>query len=218
MFQNFSQNVANAAAAIPFNTLLWIIWGSFIAIFIVSATLCFCVPAVRSASKRPFLCLLYAYTALTFALYLTVNSIEDAAFTACIFWIVGYLGYGFLCAVSSRKKKSGATVAACAVPVSQSTVQPLPAPPPRPQASAPQRERTAAGTFMPKNNVRLEHAIAVTDKLLQKNLGKTDRLELEKLKNTLEVLKVKGALTLAEGEILNENFNTLLKLMAKYNM
>ncbi|MDE7364306.1 MAG: HD domain-containing protein [Ruminococcus sp.] len=34
-----------------------------------------------------------------------------------------------------------------------------------------------------KNGVRLEHAVAVTDKLLTKNLAKSDRLELEKLKN-----------------------------------
>ena len=69
-----------------------------------------------------------------------------------------------------------------------------------------------------KNNVRLEHAISVTDRLLQKNLGKGDRQELEKLKNTLAVLQMKGALSPAESEILNENFNALLKLMAKYDV
>ena len=66
--------------------------------------------------------------------------------------------------------------------------------------------------------MRLEHAVTVTDKLLAKNLGKGDRQELEKLKNTLAVLRVKGTLTPSEAEILNENFNTLLKLMAKYDV
>ncbi len=69
-----------------------------------------------------------------------------------------------------------------------------------------------------KNNVRLEHAVAVTDKLLSKNLSKSDRQELEKLKNTLAVLQIKGTLTPTEAEILNDNFNALLKLMAKYNV
>ena len=69
-----------------------------------------------------------------------------------------------------------------------------------------------------KNGVRLEHAVAVTDKLLTKNLAKADRLELEKLKNTLAVLKIKGTLNPTEADILNENFNALLKLMAKYNV
>ena len=60
--------------------------------------------------------------------------------------------------------------------------------------------------------------MAVTDKLLTKNLSKSDRQELEKLKNTLAVLQIKGTLTPTEAEILNDNFNALLKLMAKYNV
>lgn len=215
MFENLSQSVAGAAAVLPFNTLLWLIWGTFIGVFVLALTLTVFLPTVRQASKKPFLCILCAYTALTFALFLTVNKIEDAAFTACIFWIAGYLCYGLLCAVSKRKSRP-AKASACAASAMQTAVTPLP--PPRVAPPPAQRERTAAGTFMPKNNLRLEHAIAVTDKLLNKNLGKSDRQELEKLKNTLEVLRVKGSLTPAEGEILNESFNTLLKLMAKYNV
>ena len=60
--------------------------------------------------------------------------------------------------------------------------------------------------------------MGVTDKLLSKNLSKSDRQELEKLKNTLAVLQIKGTLTPTEAEILNDNFNALLKLMAKYNV
>ena len=60
--------------------------------------------------------------------------------------------------------------------------------------------------------------MTVTDKLLTKNLSKPDRQDLEKLKNTLAVLQIKGSLTPIEAEILNDNFNALLKLMAKYNV
>lgn len=214
MFESLAQNSADAAAKISFDALVWLTWGSFAAIFILALTLCLCLPSVRTASKRPYLCLVYAYTATTLALFLTVNGIEHAAFIACIFWIAGYLCYGVLCLASREKKKSRALpaqVAACAAPaLPAQTVQPAPAAakPPRP----------ATGASIARNNVRLEHAIAVTNRLLEKNLGKTDRQELEKLKNTLEVMKVKGTLSPAEGEILNENFNTLLKLMAKYNV
>ena len=218
MFESFFQSIADAAAKIPFNSLVWFTWGSFAAIFILSFTLCLSLPSVRQSSKRPYLCLVYAYTATTFALFLTAYSIEQAAFTACIFWIAGYISYGLLCAISNRKKRKVRTaptqVAACAVPaLPAQNIQPEP---PRPPAAA-KAPKPANGTFA-RNNVRLDHAIAVTNRLLEKNLGKTDRQELEKLKNTLEVMKVKGALTPAEGEILNENFNTLLKLMAKYNV
>lgn len=216
MFESFFQSIAVAAAKISFNSLVWLIWGSFAAIFVLSLTLCLCLPALRQTSKRPYLCLVYAYTATTLALFLTVYSIEQAAFTACIFWIAGYLSYGLLCAISNRKKRKVRTaptqVAACAAPaLPAQNVQPAP------QPAAPKPPKPANGTFA-RNNVRLDHAIAVTNRLLEKNLGKTDRQELEKLKNTLEVMKVKGNLTPAEGEILNENFNTLLKLMAKYNI
>ena len=60
--------------------------------------------------------------------------------------------------------------------------------------------------------------MSVIDKLLLKNIGKGDRQELEKLKNTLTVLQMKGTLSPTESDILNDNFNALLKLMAKYNV
>lgn len=215
MFESLARNIAAAAAKTSFDALVWLTWGSFFAIFVLALTLCLCLPAVRASSKRPYLCLLYAYTAVTFALFLTVNGIEQAAFIACIFWICGYFGYGVLC-IASRKKRSQspALVAACAAPA-------LPAQNVSPAQNAPAANkvaRPAPGTVVARNNVRLDHAIAVTNKLLEKHLGKTDRQELEKLKNTFTVMKVKGSLTPAEGEILNENFNTLLKLMAKHNI
>lgn len=69
-----------------------------------------------------------------------------------------------------------------------------------------------------KSNVRLEHALSITEKLLLKSLGRGDRQELEKMRYTLNMLQAKGNLTPQEGEILNENFNALLKLMARYNV
>ena len=214
MLANLSDNLAALAAQIPFETVKWLIWGSFIAIFVLSLTLTVFLPHVRAASKRPYLCLLYAYTALDFALFLTAYRIEDAAFCACIFWIAGYLGYGVLCALNKRRANSApAQVAACAAPSIAA-----PQPTGTSASSGPKNLKTVSPNTVARNNVRLEHAIAVTSRLLDKNLGKSDRQELEKLKNTLEVLKVKGSLTPAEGEILNENFNTLLKLMAKYNV
>lgn len=225
MFESLAQSIADAAAKISFDSLVWFAWGSFAAIFILALTLCLCLPSVRSSSKRPYLCLVYAYTATTFALFLTAFSIEQAAFIACIFWIAGYVSYGILCAMSGKKKREARTlpaqVAACAAPAIQAQTVPLQTvqlQPVQQPAPAPKAPKIASGANPARNNVRLDHAIAVTNRLLQKNLGKTDRQELEKLKNTLEVMKVKGALTPAEGEILNENFNTLLKLMAKYNI
>lgn len=210
MFETFFQNVAAFAAQIPFDVLVWLIWGTYAGIFLLTAVLTVLVPSFKAASKRPYLCLTYAYTALTFALFLMVNAIEKAAFTACVFWIAGYLCYGIICALSRRKTDGRGQVAACTAPA---------IPPVRPQTTL-QSRPSPAKSFQgaAHTTVRLDHAIAVCARLLEKDLGKTDRQELEKLKNTLEVLKVKGNLTPTEGEILNENFNALLKLMAKYNV
>ncbi len=98
-------------------------------------------------------------------------------------------------------------------PAAQIALSSLPAIPAVQPSKAARTEITPA-----KNSVRLEHAISVTDKLLCKNLGKSDRQELEKLKNTLAVLQMKGTLSPTESDILNDNFNALLKLMAKYNV
>jgi hypothetical protein len=67
-------------------------------------------------------------------------------------------------------------------------------------------------------DVRLDHALSITDRLLAKTLTKGDRGEVEKIRSYLSVLSIKGTLSPEEGEALNESFNTLLKLMAKYNL
>lgn len=214
MFTDFAQNMAAFASKFPFDNLVWLAWGSFAAIYVIVLTLVFALPNVRAASKKPFLCLVYCYTVITFEVFLTANTFEQSLFVAGIFWLAGYLCYGLLCAVSREKKsRVPAQIAATAAPV---IIASPPAQTELRQIKPAQKQSSPSAPA--RNNVRLEHALNVTVKLLEKNLSKTDRQELEKLKNTLEVLKVKGTLTAAEGEILNESFNALLKLMAKYNV
>ncbi|MDE6505490.1 MAG: hypothetical protein K2L42_06450 [Clostridia bacterium] len=192
---------------IPFNTLVIFVWGSYLAVFAAALIATVFSARARRASKRPFMCLTNAYTAVTLALFLTVKDLSQSVMTAALFWAAGYLLYGLMCLCSVRKPAVKQT-AEQVVMTSTAPMQPTVRAAREPAAPAP-----AA-----KNNVRLEHAVAVTDKLLTKNLSKTDRQDLEKLKNTLAVLQIKGTLTPTEAEILNENFNALLKLMAKYNV
>lgn len=207
MFVNFFKNVLSFAAKFPFDGILWFVFGSFAAVFAVVLTLNFALEGVRTASKKPFLCLVNCYAVITMELFLLKTSVACAIFAAGVFWLAGYLCYGLLCAFSRRRKRPAAHIAAtAAVSPPQTFYKPAAVPPADKEVSA------------AKNNVKLEHAMAVTDKLLEKNLGKSDRQQLEKLKTTLEVLRIKPELTSAEGEILNEYFNALLKLMAKYNV
>lgn len=218
MFEDFMQNLYAQAAALPFDTLVWLVWGSFGGLFLLTLLLSAGMPKVRRASKTPFLCLANVYTMLTFATFLIKGGVAQAAFVSAVFWVVGYVLYGALCFMSREKIKPA--------PVPEAFAAAAPAPVKAPQSGAkpsapiPSAHKTPKTNDIPaaKSNVRLEHAITVTDRLLERELGKTDRQELEKLKNTLEVLRVKGTLSPAEGEILNENFNMLLKLMAKYNV
>lgn len=201
MFTKMIDNIYSSISSVPFDTLIWIILGSFMAITAFVAILCLAIPKIRAADKRPYLCLVNAYTAVVFASFLTDEPFAQSAIASAIFWFVGYLLYGFFCFITKPAEREGTTPSVVTMMPSR-----IPAPPPR--------------TDMPvaKSSVRLEHAISVTDRLLQKNLGKSDRQELEKLKSTLSVLQLKGELSPAESDILNDNFNALLKLMAKYNI
>ena len=194
-------SIFSSISSLPFDTLVWIILGTFAGISALIIILCFALPKVRAAGKRPYLCLVNGYTALLVASFLTKEPFEKAALAAVLFWFFGYLIYGLLCLITKPAKKEES---------SPSIVTMLPSS--RPSLS-PRPEVPAA-----KSTVRLEHAISVTDRLLQKNLGKTDRQELEKMKGTLSVMQMKGELSPAESDILNDNFNALLKLMAKYNI
>ena len=159
MFTEFINNVYSSVASVPFDTLIWIIWGSFAALSLATLILCLCIPRLRGYSKRPYLCLVNAYAAITLAAYLTENGLPQSVLAAVIFWCVGYLLYGLLCLTTKRKKQAAiqSQVAISSLPVTTPPVtQPV----------------IRAEVPTAKSTVRLEHAISVTDRLLQKNLGK----------------------------------------------
>lgn len=202
MFSKVIESIYSFVAALSFDVLVWLVVGSFAAITLLTGVLCFALPKVRAAQKRPYLCLVNAYTSVVLAAFLTREPFAQSVLAAAVFWCFGYFLYGGLCVVSKPEAKKSDTLSA--------SVSVLPV---RGVVSPPRVETTAA-----RSSVRLEHAISVTERLLQKNLGKSDRQELEKLKSTLSVLEMKGELTPAESDVLNEDFNALLKLMAKYNI
>lgn len=202
MLAVFSDKFTAWVSQIPFDFFVWFTWGSYLAIFLTALGLTLFSRKIKSASKRPFLSLTNAYTGVNLAMFLFKCELNQSIIVAVLFWVAGYIMYGALCLASKNTKKIPSAVHAPAL-TSLPVVQP---------------KAVRADVPAAKNNVRLEHAVSVTDKLLSKNLGKGDRQELEKLKNTLAVLQIKGTLSPAETDILNENFNALLKMMAKYNV
>lgn len=203
MFAEISQNFSRFIGGVPFENLVYFAWGSYIALFII-CLLCFLLsPKIRTCPRRPFLYLTNAYSGVNLALFLIKFDLGQAAFITAAFWTCGYLLYGLLCLVKAPEKRERAKEPAV-------YIQSLPVQPPAP----------APKSFVPaaKNNVRLDHAASIADKLLLKTLGKSDRQEVERMKSTFSMLQLKGELSPAEGEILNDSFNALLKLMAKYNM
>ena len=206
MFSDFANNFYATVAKIPFDWLVWFTWGSYAFIFIIALGITIISPKAKAASKTPFLSLTNAYTAVNLALYLLKCELAQSILVTALFWVVGYVLYGVLCFFSTGKRKDK-------TPSSGTVITNLPASPAPAPSKSVRAEVPAA-----KNSVRLEHAVTVTEKLLTKNLGKSDRQEVEKIKNTLAILRIKGTLSTTEAEILNENFNTLLKLMAKYNV
>ena len=201
MFNEMIDSLYSSISSIPFDTLIWIILGSFGGVTLLIAVLCFAIPRIRNLDKRPYLCLVNAYTAVVLASFLIEQPLAKAALASALFWCFGYLVYGLLCFLKPAKRED-------TPPSVVTMMSPRPVVTPAPRADVP-----AA-----KSSVRLEHAISITERLLQKNLGKSDRQELEKLKSTLAVLQIKGELSPAESDMLNDNFNALLKLMAKYNI
>lgn len=208
MLSNFFNKFYGWFNSIKFDTLIYFIWGSYLAIFLIAFIATLSSKKYKAASKRPFLCLTNAYAAITVAAFMLKCGFAQSLTAAVAFWVVGYILYGALCALTKQYADRKAKTAQAAAAETTVPVQPI-----RAMRTEPQAQIPAA-----KNGVRLEHAVAVTDKLLTKNLAKSDRLELEKLKNTLAVLKIKGSLNPTEADILNDNFNALLKLMAKYNV
>lgn len=178
--------------------------ASFGVIFLLTLFFCLFSQKVRAHSKRPFLVIVHLFTAMTLAIFASAFTVSQSVGAAALFWCIGYLLYGILCAIRPKKVKNadGAGIPLLAPPVT----------------SRPQAQSAASSAPSAQNVVRLEHALSIADKLLLKNIGRSDRQELERIKTALTVLKVKDSLTAAEGEMLNEMFNALLKLMAKYDL
>lgn len=198
----FFSHAFSSLSSFSTDLLITFAFGGFAAVFLVALIGTLCSRRLKRADKRPFLRFVNLFTAVVLSVFLTGFPLASSVMAAALFWCVGYLAYGLLCVLSKPKEKNcgrrGNTVGAmpCAVPVRS-------LPPEVPAA---------------KNSVRLEHALSIADRLLLKNLGRSDRMELEKMKTALSVLQVKGTLSPQESETLNENFNALLKLMAKYNL
>ncbi len=205
MFIEIIGKINSFVAKIPFDTLVWIVWGSFAAIFVAALLATLFSTRAKNAEKKPFLALTNAYAGVNLAVFLLKCELGPAIIISVLFWVAGYLLYGVLCFCSLKKKEEKKSALKADIPVQTTYTPPAPTHPVKTQTPA------------AKNSVRLDHAVTVTDSLLTKNLAKSDRQELEKLKNTLAVLQIKGTLTPTESDILNDNFNALLKLMAKYN-
>jgi hypothetical protein len=200
-FVDWIESVYYLIAELKFEYLVLITFGAIGVVFIATLIACASSVKVRYADKKPFFHFVNALTSLALSLYLIELEIKIALGLACVYWFVGYILYGVICAVAKPiKRTEPPTQTFVNVPVGV--------------------VRDSARQSMPvvKSSVRLEHAISITEKLLLKPLTKGDRQELEKMKTTLTILKVKENLSPQEGEILNDSFNALLKLMARYNL
>lgn len=198
----FFDRVFEEFSRADFALLFLIDMGAFAFISLVAIFACAFSGRVRELKKRPFLYLVDIFTAITLTVFLIKYPLAQSVAIAAIFRCIGVAVYGVL---KLFKPKEQVAYEAQGVSL-QSAVRPtIPQQPPLILPAA-------------QSGVRLDHALSITEKLLLKNLGRGDRQELEKIKTALTVLKVKGTLTAQEGENLNETFNTLLKLMAKYDL
>lgn len=198
MLTDFFNNIYIAVSSLTLEVSLYICWGAFAFVFLCTLVLTAFNGGVRAADKRPYLAFVNIFAAVTFALALTERELAYSVLLAAVFWCVGYLSYGLIMLVSRRKVKRRERYALPDVPP--------PAVNFKPSASS------------ARANVRTEHALSVTEKLLAKDLGKGDRQETERIKASLGFMQAKGDLTPEDNERLNDNFNMLLKLMAKYNL
>lgn len=200
-FSNFFDRLFFLLERADFNLLLIIDLCAYALIFAVTLFCCLFSKRVRALKKSPFLHLTKLFTAITLVVFSCRYSLQNSVAAAATFYAIGLLLYALLRAV--KPKKVQADIAGVCLPLDCGV----------------QESKQAQAAFPPtKPNVRLDHALSITDKLLIKNLGRVDRQELEKIKTQLTVLKVKNALSPQEGESLNLTFNTLLKLMAKYDL
>ncbi len=197
----FFGNIFSHISALPFGQLIVIALGVYGGLMAVYAALCALSPRLRSVSKKPVLHFITVFSVVFLALLLIEMSMNEALFFAALFWLAGYLYYGALCALARPRARTA--------PRPSNYVSSLP---PRAAPREVPREVPPAAN----SGVRLDHALSIADKLLLKPLSRADRQELEKIKTTLTVIQVKGNPTAQEGEIINGQFNALVKLMAKY--
>lgn len=181
---------------------------AFGVVFLASLIGCIFSKKVRAHGKHAFLCVVNLFTALTLAVFLTCFTLAQSLAVSAVFWCAGYLLYGALCLFRVKPSREAPRQ------VAQISAMPVNGAVRRTPSVQPEAQPVPAGASV----VRLEHALSIADKLLLKNLGRGDRQELEKIKTSLTVLKVKGILSAQEGEALNDMFNALLKLMAKYDL
>ena len=209
MVTQFFHDLAEGLSGANFALLVIIDLSAFCVICLTSLLACIFSERVRSHDKRAFLYAVNALSAVTLAVFLIEFPLGQAvALTAC-FWLVGFAFYGVLNLFRAKKRRDRVTPQPQPQPLY--AVQGVP-------INAVRAQTEAQPTSAVQTGVRLEHALAIADKLLLKNLSRGDRQELEKMKTSLTVLKVKGILSVQEGEALNETFNALLKLMAKYDL
>lgn len=204
----FFKSVLDQFGRANFALLAIIDLAAFATVCVAALLGCALSERLRARDKRVFLSIVNAFTAVTLAVFLTEFSLSQSVAVSAVLWCAGYLVYGALTLFKPKKRDEGVNRAA---PLSTvSAMQP------RPQGVTQPVQSAAAPAV--NSVVRLEHALSIADKLLLKNLGRGDRQELEKIKTALTVLKVKGVLSAQEGEALNDMFNALLKLMAKYDL
>lgn len=204
----FFKSVLNQFSGANFALLAIIDLSAFGVVVLAAILGCIFSNKLRAHDKRAFMWVVNAFAAVTLAVFLCKFTLAKSVAAALAVWLVGFIAYGVLKVIKVKGNDSVNTVQP---PVSNVSVMPTrPARPAQPAQSVPQ---PAVNT-----GVRLEHALSIADKLLMKNLGRGDRQELEKIKTALTVLKVKGVLSAQEGEALNDMFNALLKLMAKYDL
>ena len=206
----FFKNVLDQFSGANFALLAIIDLSAFGVVTLAALLGCIFSKRLRAHDKHAFMWLVNAFAAVTLAVFLTEFTLAKSVAAAVAVWLVGFAVYGVLKTFKVKNKVQGNSVQA---PVSNVSVMQSQSRPPRPAQTAQVTPQPAVNSV-----VRLEHALTIADKLLMKNLGRGDRQELEKIKTALTVLKVKGVLSAQEGEALNEMFNALLKLMAKYDL
>lgn len=206
----FFKSVLGQLDKADFALLALIDFSAFAAVFIAALACHIFSKKVRASDKRVYLYVVNAFTAVTLAIFLTQFTIAQSVAASSVFWLAGYLTYGLLCLLRPLRGLRVQTAEAGGAPITAVGVKPV--------HKQPAVQAQPAPSPAVQTGVRLEHAVSIADKLLLKNLGRGDRQELEKIKTALTVLKVKGALTAQEGEALNDMFNALLKLMAKYDL